>query len=94
MRADYLVEWKSCEGTIHTSALIIYFKKTGARAISYIKWTRRRRFNVPKRLPILDLTILLFRGDLHMREFDATVVSVEGNFVVLDARAGSEVSEG
>jgi Ser-tRNA(Ala) deacylase AlaX len=40
------------------------------------------------------LTILLFRGDLHMREFDATVVSVEGNFVVLDARAGSEVSEG
>jgi alanyl-tRNA synthetase len=53
---------------------------------------------VPIGLPILDLTILMFRGDPYMREFDATVVRVEGNLVVLDRtcffpRGGGQVGD-
>ncbi len=44
------------------------------------------------------MTILLFRDDPYMREFDATVVRVEGNFVVLDRtcffpRGGGQVGD-
>jgi Ser-tRNA(Ala) deacylase AlaX len=44
------------------------------------------------------LTILLFRDDPYIREFDATVVRVEGNLVVLDRtcfypRGGGQVGD-
>lgn len=53
---------------------------------------------MPKRLPNLELTILLLRGDPYMREFDATVVRAEGNFMVLDRtcffpRGGGQVGD-
>lgn len=53
---------------------------------------------MPTRLPNPELTILLFIDDPYMREFDAIVVRVEGNFVVLDRtcffpRGGGQVGD-
>ena len=53
---------------------------------------------MPTRLPNPKLTILMFIDDPYMREFDATVVRVEGSYVVLDRtcffpRGGGQVGD-